>query len=49
MLDPVVRNLLNNAIEHNDTRDPKIIVSATTRPDSPLVEIADNRPGVPNS
>lgn len=49
MLDSVFRNLLKNAIEHNDKDEPEIIVSATNRSDSILVQIADNGPGVPDS
>ncbi|MHB9286484.1 ATP-binding protein [Halobacteriales archaeon Cl-PHB] len=49
MLDSVFRNLLKNAIEHNDKESPELIVSATTRPDTILVHIEDNGPGVPDS
>jgi PAS domain S-box-containing protein len=49
MLDSVFRNLLKNAIEHNDKDEPEIIVSAINRPDSIVIRIADNGPGVPHS
>lgn len=49
MLESVFRNLLKNAIEHNDKDDPEIVVSAIERSDSILVQIADNGPGVPDS
>lgn len=49
MLDSVFRNLLKNAIEHNDTDTPEIVVSATNRSDSVHIQIADNGPGVPDT
>jgi signal transduction histidine kinase len=48
MLDSVFRNLLSNAIRHNDAEVPEISVSATTRDERVVVRIADNGPGVPD-
>ncbi len=49
MLDSVFRNLLQNAIQHNDTESPEVSVSATAGADTVTVEIADNGPGVPDA
>ncbi|MEA5409680.1 PAS domain S-box protein [Haloarculaceae archaeon H-GB2-1] len=46
MLDSVFRNLLKNAIQHNDKDTPTVTVSVTKRDDTALVSIADNGPGV---
>ncbi|MFB6122268.1 MAG: PAS domain S-box protein [Haloferacaceae archaeon] len=48
MLDSVFRNLLTNAIQHNDEEIPKVRVSAVERDDDVVVRIADNGPGVPD-
>jgi len=42
----VFRNLLRNAIEHNDTTPPEVTVSAIVEGELVTVEIADNGPGV---
>jgi len=48
MLASVFRNLLTNAIQHND-KDPAEVTVSTTRDDrSVLVRIADNGPGIPD-
>ncbi|RJX41965.1 hypothetical protein DM826_09910 [Halonotius aquaticus] len=47
MLDAVFRNLLQNAIQHNDTEVPEISVSVDRDDDTVRVAIADNGPGVP--
>ena len=47
MLGSVFRNLLKNAIQHNDTGDPTVAVSATERVDSVRVRVADDGPGIP--
>jgi len=46
MLDSVFRNLLQNAVKHNDKSTPKIAVSVTEQDESVVVAIADNGPGV---
>ncbi|MEA5389209.1 HAMP domain-containing sensor histidine kinase [Haloarculaceae archaeon H-GB11] len=48
MLDSVFRNLLKNAIQHNDSDVPRVTVTATTDDDTVRVRIADNGPGVPD-
>jgi PAS domain S-box-containing protein len=48
MLDSVLRNLLQNAVQHNDEDVPEVAVAADERPDHVLVRIADNGPGVPD-
>ncbi len=47
MLSSVFRNLLQNAVQHNDETPPTIEVSATVAEDTVEVRIADNGPGVP--
>ncbi|MFA9517364.1 PAS domain S-box protein [Halopenitus sp. H-Gu1] len=49
MLGSVFRNLLKNAIQHNDREVPKVAVSATEREDTVVVRVADNGPGVPDN
>lgn len=49
MLESVFRNLLKNAIQHNDKQVPKITVSATADDETVTVQIADNGPGVPDN
>ena len=46
MLDSVFRNLLSNAVQHNDKDVPEIEISVRTREESVVVSIADNGPGV---
>jgi len=46
MLASVFRNILKNAVEHNDSETPTITVSATERSESVVVRFADNGPGV---
>ncbi|MDZ7849465.1 MAG: ATP-binding protein [Halodesulfurarchaeum sp.] len=48
LVDSVFRNLLTNAIVHNDSEEPTVTVSATTDDGTFRVEIADNGPGVPD-
>ncbi|QGN07657.1 PAS domain-containing sensor histidine kinase [Halorhabdus sp. CBA1104] len=47
MLASVFRNLLKNAVQHNDKDVPEVTVSATAQEASVVVRIADNGPGVP--
>jgi PAS domain S-box-containing protein len=49
MLDSVFRNLLNNAVVHNDKQIPQVIVSATANDDGVQVRIADNGSGIPDA
>ena len=48
MLESVFRNLLTNAIEHNDKEMPEVTVSATVGTDEVVIHIADNGPGIPD-
>lgn len=47
MLDSVFRNLLTNAIRHNDGPNPEVVISVRRSDDSVQVTIADNGPGIP--
>jgi PAS domain S-box-containing protein len=47
MLSSVFRNILENAILHNDSDVPKVTVSATEQTNRIEVRISDNGPGVP--
>lgn len=46
MLGSLFRNLLINAIEHNDAAVPTVTVSATRQGDHVVVRVADNGPGI---
>jgi PAS domain S-box-containing protein len=46
LLPAVFRNLLHNAIQHNDNDTPHVDVSVTDRGDRVVVRIADDGPGV---
>jgi len=48
MLSSVFRNLLNNAVQHNDAETPQIAISCNVRDDMVAVRIADNGPGIPD-
>ncbi len=48
MLESVFRNLLSNAIQHNDSEVPEVTVSAARDGDTVEVRIADNGPGIPD-
>lgn len=48
MLHSVFRNLLVNAVTHNDTAEPHVEVSATTHDGRAAVTIADDGPGIPD-
>ena len=48
MLDSVFRNLLKNAIQHNDKDVPEVVVTATDGPERVTVRVADNGPGIPD-
>ena len=49
MLTSVFRNLLNNAVQHNDKPTPVVDVSCTVQNDHVDVQIADNGPGIPDA
>jgi signal transduction histidine kinase len=48
MLDSAFRNLLTNAIQHNDTPRPEVTISVAERDGRAVVRIADNGPGIPD-
>lgn len=43
----VIKNILENAVEHNDKDTPDITVTVNSTSDTVSVEIADNGPGIP--
>ena len=49
MLGSVFRNLLKNAIQHNDAATPQVNLSVTEDDDTVVVRVADNGPGVPEA
>ncbi|MFW5950068.1 MAG: PAS domain S-box protein [archaeon] len=49
MLESIFRNLLTNAIVHNDKDVPEVTISATTTDELARVRIADNGPGIPDT
>jgi len=49
MISSVFRNLVKNAVQHNDKEVAEVIVSATDHEDTVTVTIADNGPGVHDS
>ena len=46
MLSSVFRNVLVNAVKHNDSETPTVSIETDVRPDSVVVRIADNGPGI---
>jgi PAS domain S-box-containing protein len=48
MLSSVFRNVLNNAVQHNDAATPEVTVRVEESEESVEVRIADNGPGVPD-
>jgi PAS domain S-box-containing protein len=46
MLSSVFRNLLKNAVQHNDADLPEVVVSVTEDDDVVTVRVADNGPGI---
>lgn len=49
MLEAVFRNLLQNAIVHNDKEVPEVTVGVELQNGTVQVQIADNGPGIPDS
>jgi signal transduction histidine kinase len=49
LLGSVFRNLLKNAIQHNDKELPTATVDAIVDDDRAAVRVADNAPGIPDS
>lgn len=48
MLESVFRNVLTNAIIHNDSEVPEVTVAATCIDERVTIRIADNGPGIPD-
>lgn len=46
LMSSVFRNILNNAVQHNDADTPTVEVSVTAGEDALTVRIADNGPGI---
>lgn len=42
-----LRNVVENAFEHNDARDPYVAVTTTRTGSSVRIQVADNGPGIP--
>ena len=49
MLGSVFRNVLQNAIQHNDKAPPEVVVSTVKRDESIEIRVADNGPGIPDA
>ena len=49
MLGSVFRNLLSNAVQHNDKTPPEVELSATEADDRAEIRVADNGPGIPDT
>ncbi|MFB6309147.1 MAG: ATP-binding protein [Haloarculaceae archaeon] len=49
LLASVFRNVLKNAVQHNDKDVPEVSVSVEPRDDTIRVRVADNGPGVPDA
>jgi len=47
MLSSLFRNLLNNAVQHNDKDEPVVEIEVESLSDEVIVRIADNGPGIP--
>jgi PAS domain S-box-containing protein len=46
MLGSVFRNVLTNAIAHNDSAEPRVEISCGSQADGVIVQVADNGPGI---
>lgn len=49
MIAVVFRNVIKNAIQHNDTDRPTVTITVETGEDRAAVRVADNGPGVPDA
>ena len=47
LLSSVFRNLVNNAVQHNQRPDPKVVITVEEMDDTVRVRVADNGPGIP--
>lgn len=48
LLSSVFRNVMNNAVQHNDTQEPKVTVSFAVTGTDVTIRFADNGPGIPD-
>lgn len=48
LLGSVFRNLLKNAVQHNQSEDPVVTVSVTVSDGQAEIQVADNGPGIPD-
>lgn len=49
LLGSVFENCFRNAVQHNDTDEPQIVVTVSTSVETATVRIADNGPGIPDN
>ncbi|AZH24383.1 sensor histidine kinase [Haloplanus aerogenes] len=49
LLSSVIRNLLNNAVQHNDGETPTVTIDADRTEESVIISVADDGPGIPDS
>lgn len=49
LLDTIFRNLLNNAVQHNDSAEVRVEVAVETSDDAVQIRVADNGPGIPEA
>ena len=49
MLSSVFRNLLNNAVTHNNSETPTISITGESNGDTVRMRVADNGPGIPDA
>ena len=47
LLSTVFRNLLNNAVQHNDAAEPRVVIAVDAGPETVAVRVSDNGPGIP--
>ncbi len=47
LLSSVFRNLVNNAVQHNQTTHPKVVITVKEMDDTVRIRVADNGPGIP--
>ncbi|MFW6384068.1 MAG: ATP-binding protein [Halodesulfurarchaeum sp.] len=49
MLSAVFRNLINNAVQHNDRAVPEVTISSAVTDEQVRIRVADNGPGIPEA